>query len=187
MQYPRVPGHEVAGVVDAVGEGVAAWKSGRSRRRRLARRALRALRRLPARRLRHLPGRRPDPRHHVRRRLRRLHDRPRRGARADPGRALRRRGRAAHVRGRHDLQLAAATPARGRATSSRCSGIGGLGHLGVQFAAKAGFRTVAIARGKDKEALARKLGAHHYIDSQAAGSGGGADAAGRRARSSWRR
>jgi alcohol dehydrogenase len=45
-------------------------------------------------------------------------------------------------------------------------GLGGLGHLGVQFAAKMGFRTVGIARGKDKEALARKLGAHHYIDSQ---------------------
>src|SRR5213083_1851622 len=45
-------------------------------------------------------------------------------------------------------------------------GIGGLGHLGVQFAAKAGYRTVAIARGKDKEALARRLGAHHYVDSQ---------------------
>ncbi|MBX7222482.1 MAG: alcohol dehydrogenase [Blastocatellia bacterium] len=44
-------------------------------------------------------------------------------------------------------------------------GIGGLGHLGIQFAAKMGFRTVAIARGKDKEALALKLGAHHYIDS----------------------
>lgn len=46
-------------------------------------------------------------------------------------------------------------------------GLGGLGHLGVQFAAKAGFRTVAIARGKDKESLARQLGARHYIDSQA--------------------
>ncbi len=46
-------------------------------------------------------------------------------------------------------------------------GVGGLGHLGVQFAAKMGFRTVAIARGKDKEPLARKLGARHYIDSQA--------------------
>lgn len=44
-------------------------------------------------------------------------------------------------------------------------GIGGLGHLGVQFAAKMGYNTVAIARGKDKEALARKLGANHYIDS----------------------
>ncbi len=45
-------------------------------------------------------------------------------------------------------------------------GIGGLGHLGVQYATKMGFNTVAIARGKDKEALAKKLGAQHYIDSQ---------------------
>jgi len=44
-------------------------------------------------------------------------------------------------------------------------GIGGLGHLGVQFAGKVGCRTVAIARGRDKEPLARQLGAHHYIDS----------------------
>ena len=44
-------------------------------------------------------------------------------------------------------------------------GIGGLGHLGVQFAAKMGFRTVAIARGADKGPLAKKLGAHVYIDS----------------------
>jgi len=46
-------------------------------------------------------------------------------------------------------------------------GVGGLGHLGVQFAARMGFNTVAIARGKDKEPLARKLGARHYLDSQA--------------------
>jgi D-arabinose 1-dehydrogenase-like Zn-dependent alcohol dehydrogenase len=45
-------------------------------------------------------------------------------------------------------------------------GLGGLGHLGVQYAAKMGFRTLAIARGKDKEALAKQLGAAHYIDSQ---------------------
>jgi D-arabinose 1-dehydrogenase-like Zn-dependent alcohol dehydrogenase len=45
-------------------------------------------------------------------------------------------------------------------------GIGGLGHLGVQYAAKMGFRTVAIARGKDKEAFAKELGAWRYIDSQ---------------------
>jgi len=44
-------------------------------------------------------------------------------------------------------------------------GIGGLGHLGVQFARRMGFRTVAIARGKEKEKLARQLGAHEYIDS----------------------
>lgn len=46
-------------------------------------------------------------------------------------------------------------------------GVGGLGHLGIQFASKMGFRTVAIARGNEKEPLARKLGAIHYIDSQA--------------------
>jgi D-arabinose 1-dehydrogenase-like Zn-dependent alcohol dehydrogenase len=45
-------------------------------------------------------------------------------------------------------------------------GLGGLGHLGVQYATKMGFKTVAIARGKDKEPLARQLGASLYIDSQ---------------------
>ena len=43
-------------------------------------------------------------------------------------------------------------------------GIGGLGHLAIQYAARMGFRTVAISRGADKEALARSLGAHEYID-----------------------
>src|SRR6516165_6739343 len=43
-------------------------------------------------------------------------------------------------------------------------GIGGLGHLGVQFARRMGFRTVAIGRGRDKEKLAKDLGAHLYID-----------------------
>jgi D-arabinose 1-dehydrogenase-like Zn-dependent alcohol dehydrogenase len=46
-------------------------------------------------------------------------------------------------------------------------GLGGLGHLGVQFANRLGFNTVAIARGADKAPLARQLGAHHYIDSRA--------------------
>ena len=46
-------------------------------------------------------------------------------------------------------------------------GLGGLGHLGIQYAAKSGFNTVAVGRGKDKEALGRKLGASHYIDSAA--------------------
>ena len=46
-------------------------------------------------------------------------------------------------------------------------GVGGLGHLGVQFASRMGFRTIAIARGTEKERLARQLGAHHYINSQA--------------------
>jgi D-arabinose 1-dehydrogenase-like Zn-dependent alcohol dehydrogenase len=46
-------------------------------------------------------------------------------------------------------------------------GIGGLGHLGVQYARQMGFETVAINRGNDKEPLARKLGAHHYLDATA--------------------
>jgi len=46
-------------------------------------------------------------------------------------------------------------------------GLGGLGHLGVQYAAKMGFQAVAIARGKDKEPLAKQLGASIYIDSHA--------------------
>jgi D-arabinose 1-dehydrogenase-like Zn-dependent alcohol dehydrogenase len=47
-------------------------------------------------------------------------------------------------------------------------GIGGLGHLGVQYARQMGFKTVALGRGKDKAPLAKKLGAHQYIDSDAA-------------------
>jgi len=46
-------------------------------------------------------------------------------------------------------------------------GIGGLGHLAIQFASKMGFRTIAIARGTDKEPLARQLGAGYYIDGTA--------------------
>jgi D-arabinose 1-dehydrogenase-like Zn-dependent alcohol dehydrogenase len=60
-------------------------------------------------------------------------------------------------------------------------GIGGLGHLAVQFAARMGHETVAIARGADRESLAHELGAHHYLDSTARPPGaalaelGGAD------------
>ncbi|MEU7059240.1 alcohol dehydrogenase [Streptomyces sp. NPDC046197] len=46
-------------------------------------------------------------------------------------------------------------------------GIGGLGHLGVQYAVAMGFETVAIARGADKADVAKQLGAHHYVDSKA--------------------
>jgi D-arabinose 1-dehydrogenase-like Zn-dependent alcohol dehydrogenase len=45
-------------------------------------------------------------------------------------------------------------------------GVGGLGHLGIQFASKMGFRTIAIARGKDEENLVKKLGARQYIDNR---------------------
>jgi D-arabinose 1-dehydrogenase-like Zn-dependent alcohol dehydrogenase len=45
-------------------------------------------------------------------------------------------------------------------------GIGGLGHLAIQYAARMGFRTIAVSRGADKEELARQLGAHEYVDTQ---------------------
>ncbi len=60
-------------------------------------------------------------------------------------------------------------------------GVGGLGHLGIQYASRMGFRTVALSSGADKEALARELGAHEYVDTSrvAAAEGlrrlGGAD------------
>jgi D-arabinose 1-dehydrogenase-like Zn-dependent alcohol dehydrogenase len=52
-------------------------------------------------------------------------------------------------------------------------GIGGLGHLGIQYAAKMGFRTVAISSGSDKEELARQLGAHEYVDTSKASAAEG--------------
>lgn len=50
-------------------------------------------------------------------------------------------------------------------------GLGGLGHLGVQFARAMGFEVVAISRGSDKEEFARELGAHHYVDAKAGSVG----------------
>ena len=83
----------------------------------------------------------------------------------DSGRTVGSRGRTADVCGCHDFQ----SPAQQRRTAGdlvAILGIGGLGHLGIQFAAKMGFNVVAIARGMDKEPLARKLGASHYIESK---------------------
>ena len=45
-------------------------------------------------------------------------------------------------------------------------GIGGLGHMGIQFSTKMGFKTIAIGRGKGKEEMVRNFGAIHYVDSQ---------------------
>ena len=72
------------------------------------------------------------------------------------------------MRGHHDVQRAAHGRSRAPATSWPILGVGGLGHLGIQYAAKMGLEVVAVARGTEKESLARELGAHHYIDSTAA-------------------
>lgn len=165
VTYPRVPGHEIAGVIDAVGAEVPEWR--------------------PGQRVGvgwyggHCgycePCRRGD---FVTCRNGRITGITQDGGYADyvvvPFEAM------AHIPGGLTPVEAAPLVCAGITTfnSLRNSGarppelvavlgIGGLGHLGVQFAVKMGFRTVAIARGKDKEALARKLGAHHYIDSQA--------------------
>src|SRR6266496_2309057 len=73
LQYPRVPGHEVVGTVDAVGAGGFAMETGPARGRGLAWRSLRSLRCLPERQFLRLSGRPPNHRHFLRRRLCRLH------------------------------------------------------------------------------------------------------------------
>src|ERR1700687_5714352 len=164
IQYPRVPGHEVAGIVDAVANGVAQWKTGQrvgigwhgghcgycdSCRRgdfvtcRVAPKT---------------PGISYD------------------GDSADfliaPAGALARIPDGLSAVEAAPLLCAGITTYNslrksGARPGDRVAvlGVGGLGHLAVQFAAKMGFETVAIARGKDKEALSQELGARHAIDS----------------------
>src|SRR5437588_9434144 len=165
IQYPRVPGHEVSGVVDAVGEGVKPWKNGQRvgigwhggncgycdhcRRGEFFACTVSLLTTgisfdggyaeymvAPTEALALAPNE-----------LSSVDGAPLMCAGVTTFNALRNRG------------------ARGGDTVA-VLGIGGLGHLGVQFAAKMGFNTVAIARGEDKYALALQLGARRYIDSQ---------------------
>ncbi len=165
IQYPRVPGHEVVGVIDAVGSGVAGWK----------------------------PGQRVGVGWHGGHCG--TCDACRRGNcfACVTGRVT----GVSHDGGYGEYMVAHASAlalvpdelSNIEAAPLMCAGIttfnalrnsgaipgdvvavlglGGLGHLGVQFAVKMGFKTVAIARGKDKEALARQLGASKYIDSKA--------------------
>src|SRR5881396_2243776 len=165
LQYPRVPGHEVAGIVDAVGAGVAGWKvgdrvgvgwhGGHCGHCDACRHGDFLLCQVAGL----IPGISYD------------------GGHADymiaPAVALARIPEGLSAADAAPLMCAGVTTFNSlRHAGARPGdlvavlGIGGLGHLGVQFAAKAGYRTVAIARGKDKEPLARRLGAHHYIDSQ---------------------
>ena len=165
LQYPRVPGHEVAGRVHAVGDGVTNWKSGQRvgvgwhgghdfvceqcRRGDFTMCVNRKVTGIdfdggyaeymiaPAAALAAIPDELPAE-----------EAGPFMCAGVTVYNALRNSG----ARGGDVVAV---------------QGIGGLGHLGVQYARQMGFRTVALGRGKDKEPLARKLGAHHYIDSGA--------------------
>lgn len=165
IQYPRVPGHEVVGVIDAVGQGVDVWKTGQ---------------RVGVGWHGGYCGK-CDPCRHgdffacVTGQVT--------GITFDGGYAeymvapfsalaLMPEGLSAVEAG--PLMCAGVTTFNAlRNSGARAGdlvavlGLGGLGHLGVQYASRMGFKTVGIARGKDKEPLARKLGAWHYIDSQA--------------------
>ena len=163
-----MPGHEIAGVIDALGDGVPDWKVGQ--RVGVGWHGGHCGHCDSCRRGDFVTCReRPDPGHHLRRRLRRVHGRAGRGAGARSPTSWR-PWRPAPL-----LCAGITTYNALRNSGARAGdlvailGIGGLGHLGVQFAARMGFRTVAIARGADKAALARKLGAHHYIDSTGPG------------------
>jgi len=167
LQYPRVPGHEIAGKIDAVGEGVTQWKPGQ----------------------RVGVGwhgghdftcdacRRGNFTHCDNEKITAIHQdggygefmiSPAEAVAALPG----------------DISAAEAAPLlcagitvfnalrnSGAGVGERVAiqGIGGLGHLGVQYARQMGFHTIAVGRGTgaDKEGLAKKLGAHDYIDSAA--------------------
>ena len=165
IEYPRVPGHEVAGVIDAVGEDVhpwtkgqrvgVGWHGGHCNYCESCRRGNFVLCRnqqicgisydggyadyllAPANVLALIPDDLKD---------------------VDAGPLM-----CAGITTFNALRNSGARPG----DLVAMLGIGGLGHLGVQFAARAGYRTVAIARGQDKAPLAKQLGAHEYIDSQA--------------------
>jgi len=163
IPYPIVPGHEIAGVIDAVGTGVIGWTAGTrvgvgwfgghcGRCEPCRRGDL-----VDCRNLR-IPGINYDGGYAEAMiaptdALARIPDDL---SAAEAGPLL-----CAGVTTFHALRESGARPGDVVAIF----GIGGLGHLGVQFAAKMGFRTVAIARGRDKEPLARQLGAHVYLDS----------------------
>src|ERR1035438_1271558 len=161
IQYPRVPGHEIAGRIDAVGADVTNWK--------------------PGQRVGvgwhggHCfvcePCRRGDFINCKNEKITAIsHDGGYQEYMVTPAEAV------AAIP--EDLPAPDAAPllcARIRDSNSlrnsgaragdlvAVQGIGGLGHLGVQYARQMGFRTVAIGRGGDKQALARQLGAHDYL------------------------
>jgi len=165
IQYPRAPGHEVAGVIDEVGPGVSRWKKGQrvgigwhgghdfscdSCRRGdflLCENGkvtgithdggYQEYMIAPAESLARIPDGLPA---------------------AEAGPLL-----CAGITTFNALRHSDAGPGDLVAVQ----GVGGLGHLGIQFANKFGYRVAAISRGKDNEALARKLGAHVYIDASA--------------------
>jgi D-arabinose 1-dehydrogenase-like Zn-dependent alcohol dehydrogenase len=163
IQYPRVPGHEIIGIVDEIGDDVKPWKVGQ--RVGLGWYGGHCGRCEPCRRgdlvvceNASIPGISYD------------------GGYAEyviaPAEALAAVPESLNSTEAAPLLCAGITTFNAiRNSSARAGdlvailGLGGLGHLGVQYAAKMGFEVVGIARGADKAKFAKDLGAHHYIDS----------------------
>ncbi len=165
LSHPRIPGHEVAGLIDALGSGVTAWKVGQ--RAGVGWHGGHCFTCDPCRRGDFIVCQKEQ--------ITAIHFD---GGYAEymivPAEALARIPDGISAVEAAPLLCAGVTTFNSLRNSGAREGdlvavlgVGGLGHLGVQFAAKSGMRTVAIARGKDKESLARELGAAHYIDSQA--------------------
>ena len=165
IQYPRAPGHEVVGIIDEVGAGVVAWKKGQrvgigwhgghdGTCRECRRGDFRSCQN------RQIPGISYDGGYQE--------------YMVAPIEAL-----AAVPESLSDVEaaplLCAGITTFGALRSSGAlpgdlvavQGVGGLGHLGIQFANKFGYKVAAIGRGSENASLAKKLGAHVYIDSRA--------------------
>jgi D-arabinose 1-dehydrogenase-like Zn-dependent alcohol dehydrogenase len=165
IQYPRIPGHEVAGIIDELGAGVSAWKKGQrvgvgwhGGHDNTC-----------------LQCRRGDFNHCQNMKIPGIHYdggyqqymlAPMEALAAIPdalGDAEAAPLLCAGITTYNSLRHSGALPGDLVAVQ----GIGGLGHLGVQFASKFGYKVAAIGRGPENAALAKKLGAALYIDSQA--------------------
>jgi D-arabinose 1-dehydrogenase-like Zn-dependent alcohol dehydrogenase len=165
IQYPRVPGHEVAGIIDAVGAGVSAWKKGQ----RVGvgwhgghDNTCRECRRGDFRNCQNLqvPGISYDGgyQQYMVAPVDALVPIPENLSDVDAAPLL-----CAGITTYNALRHSGALPGDLVAVQ----GIGGLGHLGIQFANKFGYQVAAIGRGSETAGLAKKLGAGVYIDSKA--------------------
>lgn len=165
IQYPRVPGHEIAGIIDELGEGVPSWNKGQ--RVGVGWHGGHDNTCLPCRRgdFRNcenlkIPGISYDGgyQQYMLAPVEALTAMPQTLSDAEAAPLL-----CAGITTYNALRHSGAMPGDVVAIL----GVGGLGHLGIQFASKFGYKTVAIGRGSHDEPLAKKLGASVYIDNQA--------------------
>jgi D-arabinose 1-dehydrogenase-like Zn-dependent alcohol dehydrogenase len=165
IQYPRVPGHEVAGVIDELGAGVSAWQKGQrvgvgwhggqdNTCRECRRGDFRNCRNLKICGISYDGG----SQQYMVAPVEALVSIPETLSDVDAGPLL-----CAGITTYNALRHSGALPGDLVAVL----GIGGLGHLGIQFANKFGYKVAAIGRGSENAVLAKKLGANVYIDSQA--------------------